>query len=298
MTGILFAIITVAAWGSWLAPSQTVPFKNQQIKTFYVAASNLVLAFCAGLFQGFKGLSVSTFWFPFSGGLIWAVSGYFAFLGTNRIGIARAIGIWAPLNIIASILWGILLFGEFLKTSGLGIIITISSILAIIIGILMIILFKEKAPGNQTKSDKKLQITGIIGAVIAGILWGSYFIPIRISSVSMWVAAFPLAVGIFVGSIILVLFTGKSIILEKPSHYLRVCITGILWGIGNYASLRMMELIGTGRGFTIAQLNVALNALFGIFLFKRPHPKSKAAVFTIIGIAIALAGGIVLGSFK
>jgi glucose uptake protein len=60
----------------------------------------------------------------------------------------------------------------------------------------------------------------------------------------------------------------------------------------------MMELLGTGKGFTIAQLNVALNALFGIFIFKRPPPKSKAALFTIIGIAIALAGVILLGSLK
>jgi glucose uptake protein len=298
MPGIFFAVITVIAWGSWLSPSQTVPFKNQQIKTFYVASANLALAFFVGLFQGFKGLSFQTFWFPFAGGLIWAVSGYFAFLGTNRIGIARAIGIWAPLNIIVSIIWGIALFGEFLETNCTGILLTILSIIAIIAGISLIIFSRDKEGDEKTEKSRHFAVTGILGAVIAGVLWGSYFIPIRISSISMWVAAFPLAVGIFAGSLILVLFTGKSIVLEKPSYYARVCITGLLWGIGNYASLKMMELIGTGRGFTIAQLNVALNALFGIFLFKQPPPRSKAAVFTFIGIAVALAGAILLGSLK
>lgn len=298
MPGILFAVITVIAWGCWLSPSQTVPFKNQQIKTFYVAVANLILAFFVGLFQGFKSLTFQTFWFPFAGGLIWAVSGYFAFLGTNRIGIARAIGIWAPLNIIVSIIWGIFLFGEFLKSDRMGILLTIFSVAAIITGISMIIFSGSRETGEKTAAGRHNTVTGILGAVIAGILWGSYFIPIRLSSISMWVAAFPLAAGIFTGSFILVLFTGKPVILEKPSYYARVCITGILWGIGNYASLKMMELIGTGRGFTIAQLNVALNATFGIFIFKRPHPKSKAAVFTFIGIAIALAGAILLGSLK
>jgi glucose uptake protein len=298
MPGILFAFITVIAWGCWLSPSQTVPFKNQQIKTFYVAASNLALALIVGLFQGFKDLSFRTFWFPFVGGIIWAISGYFAFLGTNKIGIARAIGIWAPLNIIVSIIWGIILFSEFLKSDSMGILLTILSIIALIAGISMIIFSRDSEPGKNTAGDRRNRIAGITGAVIAGILWGTYFIPIRISSISMWVAAFPLAVGIFSGSLVLVLFTGKSIVLEKPSHYVRVCITGILWGIGNYASLKMMELIGTGRGFTIAQLNVALNALFGIFIFKQPPPRSKAAVLTFIGIAIALAGGILLGSLK
>jgi glucose uptake protein len=32
MLGIFYALITVLAWGTWLAPSQNVPFKNQQIK--------------------------------------------------------------------------------------------------------------------------------------------------------------------------------------------------------------------------------------------------------------------------
>jgi hypothetical protein len=33
MKGIIFAIITVLAWGAWLAPSQKVQFANPQIKT-------------------------------------------------------------------------------------------------------------------------------------------------------------------------------------------------------------------------------------------------------------------------
>ncbi|MBN2441985.1 MAG: hypothetical protein JXJ04_11580 [Spirochaetales bacterium] len=87
--------------------------------------------------------------------------------------------------------------------------------------------------------------------------------------------AISLAVGIFTVSIILVLFTGKSIALGKPSYYARVSISGILWGIGNFTSLRMMELIGTGKGFTIAQLNVVIAAVFGIFLFKNLSPALK-----------------------
>ena len=311
MPGIFFAIITVCAWGSWLAPSQSIPFKNQQIKTFYVAAANLCLAFFAALFQGFKGLTPGTFWFPFAGGLIWAVSGYYAFLSTNRIGIARAIGIWAPLNIIVSLLWGIFLFGEFLQTSVPALVLTVLSVMAIIAGITLIIFAGDisgkksnsGASPSETEPEKPgskrhYLTTGIIGAVIAGILWGSYFIPIRISAISMWVAALPLAAGIFTGSLLLVLFTRESLLLEKPSWYFRVCLTGLLWGIGNFSSLKMMELIGTGKGFTIAQLNVALNALFGIFLFKEPQPGSKAAFFTLTGITIALAGSILLGSLK
>jgi glucose uptake protein len=316
MSGIFFAITTVIVWGLWLSPSQTIPFKNQQIKTFYVAVANFLLAFFIGLAMGFNGLTPLNFLFPFVGGVIWAVSGYYAFLATNRLGIARAIGIWAPLNILVSIGWGILLFGEFLKFDLLHLLLAISALGLILVGITIIIFSQDTAAEKETLDKEALPEstagsaavllrkksyylkTGIAGAVMAGILWGSYFIPIRISRLSMWLAAFPLAAGILAGSTVLVLFSKQSVILKKPTHYLRVAVTGLLWGVGNYTSLKMMELLGTGKGFTIAQLSVALNALASIFIFKQPHPRSKAALFTILGIALALAGGILLGSLK
>jgi len=30
MLGIFYALITLLAWGTWLAPSQNVPFKNRR----------------------------------------------------------------------------------------------------------------------------------------------------------------------------------------------------------------------------------------------------------------------------
>src|SRR5574338_126250 len=105
MLGVLYAAVTVLAWGSWLAPAQNIVFRNQQIKTFYVAAANLALASLVFVLQGARGLTWNVFWLPFAGGLVWAVSGFLAFTGTNRLGMARAYGIWAPLNVMVSIFW-------------------------------------------------------------------------------------------------------------------------------------------------------------------------------------------------
>ena len=91
--GIIYALVTVLAWGTWLAPSQNVPMKGQQTRTFYVTLAVMLLALIASIFVGFEGLNASTFWFPFLGGLIWALSGWSAFVGTNRLGMAKAFGI-------------------------------------------------------------------------------------------------------------------------------------------------------------------------------------------------------------
>ena len=203
MLGTLYAVITVLAWGTWLAPSQNIPFKNQQIKTFYVASASLVLAFFVTALQGgFSQITPEVFWPPFVGGLIWAVSGLCAFTATHKIGMARANGIWSPLNIVVSLFWGAVLFDEFLDTGPAGLVVLIVSVAVIIVGVLLIIFAKGR--GDMISNRRDLTI-GLLGAIGAGILWGSYFIPIKTSDVSLWIATFPLTIGIFVGSTVLML---------------------------------------------------------------------------------------------
>lgn len=295
MLGIIYAIVTVLAWGLWMAPSQNISFKNQQIKTFYVALANLLLATLVFLFQGFRGLTWQIFWLPFLGGLVWSVSGLLAFTATNRLGMARAFGIWAPINVGVSIFWGIVIFGEFLAARPLTLGLLALSLVIIIAGVLLIIFAKGFGGQNQ---PRRIFWTGLLSALGAGVLWGTYFIPIKLSAASMWVAAFPLSVGIFVGSTVLVAFTRQALSLDRAGNYLRVAITGVMWGIGNYGMLLLVEQLGAGRGFTISQLGVVVNGLTGVYLLKDPQPQSRAATLTLVGCTLATLGGILLGNLK
>lgn len=298
--GIIYALVTVLAWGAWLAPSQNVPMKGQQTRTFYVTLAVMLLALVASIFVGFDGLNATTFWFPVLGGLIWSLSGWSAFIGANKLGMAKAFGIWAPMNIVVAIVWGVVLFGEFLETDLKSLLIAILSFILIIGGILTIIF-----AGGDSSGDKKTKVNlaGLLGAMGAGVGFATYFIPIQIGTANnpefnMWIGTLPLSIGMFTGSAILMLVTKSSPKLEKGSHYARVMSTGVLWGIGNYGALAMMEIIGTGRGFTIAQLCVVVNALIGVYILKEPDPKSRAAKLTLVGVIIAMAGAIALGNIK
>ena len=75
MAGLIYAIVTVLAWGTWLAPSQNVPLKSQQVRTFYVTLAVLLLALSVALAGGVGTLTARSFWLPFLGGIIWAASG-------------------------------------------------------------------------------------------------------------------------------------------------------------------------------------------------------------------------------
>jgi glucose uptake protein len=299
MPEALYALIPIIAWGTWLAPSHNVHFPNQQVKTLYVTGANLVLALAVLLFQQagrLSAMSQPSFWLVFTGGVIWTLSGVCAFTATAQIGTARAFGIWAPLNIIVSILWGALLFGEFPSSDTSNLLRLTASLALIIPGVLLIIFAKGRA--ETRRGGGRIAWLGYAGAIGAGILWGSYFIPVKLADVSMWVGGFPLAFGMFASSVLLVFLARQSHKLSHSSDVLRTLLTGLLWGVGNFGMLLLVDALGAGRGFTIAQLSVVVNALVGIFLLKDPIPGSPSAWRTLFGCVLATLGGILLGNLN
>lgn len=304
--GITYAIVTILAWGSWLVPAQNVKFANEQVKAFYMGIAAVLGGVLVVLVRGEWGQLLNmAAWIPLIGGLLWAVSAYFAFVGCKHIGIAKAMGIWAPLNIVVSFIWGFTLFGQLKDTSLLLQLIAIESVVIVIIGILMII-FSEGSKVESSREKRHSPLLGVLASCIAGILWGSYYIPAAYlwgvtggeEIVSPWTSAFPLALGILIGTIVLVMVSGKSPRLERSEDYIRALASGVLWTAGNYGMLLMVREIGTGPGYTLASLCVIVNALWGIFLFKQPPPRSKAARLTLLGVLLATLAGIVLGNLN
>ena len=296
MRSLVYALITVFGWGTWLAPSQKVNFPNQQIRTLYVVATNLGIATVVALWQGSVWeLTAASFWPTFLGGLIWAVGGLCAFTSTNKLGMAKAFGIWAPLNIIVSLVWGAVLFHEFVNLSAETTLLLIAAIVMILAGVLLVIFAKGADEDGQEQGAFRL---GLAGAVGAGILWGSYFIPVKYSGVSPWAGAFPAALGMASGGALLALLSRQSWKLASSGDYLRTCLTGALWSVGNYGMLLLVDAIGAGKGFTISQTAVVVGALISIYWLHEPAPKTRAASLTFIGCVLATVGGIVLGNLK
>ena len=220
MDSLFYALITVLGWGTWLAPSQKVVFPNQQIRNFYVVATNLGIATAIALWQGSVwGLTSGTILLTFLGGVIWSVGGVCAFTATNKLGMAKAFGIWAPLNIVVSLIWGAILFHEFVNLSAENILWLIVAILIILVGVLLIIFAKGTNDDGREQGAFRL---GLSGAAGAGILWGSYFIPVKYSGVSLWAGAFPLALGMASGGTLLALLARQSWRLQSTNDYIRV----------------------------------------------------------------------------
>ena len=150
-------------------------------------------------------------------------------------------------------------------------------------------------------------LPGVVGAVLAGVLWGTYFIPAQAAHVSAQEADFPLAIGMVAGGAALAWRKDGSERTDDQadrgagrsrSGTLVLLFAGVMWGVGNLAALHLVAAVGAGRGFTIAQLSLPVNAMLGIYLFRNPAPRTRAAWVTQAGVLIAGVGGVLLGTLK
>jgi glucose uptake protein GlcU len=316
MTALL-ALTTILAWGFWIPVAQIMPGVPQRSRTFYVALGNAIFAGSALVIAGgHVSFGWRGFWLPLVGGVVWTVGGYSAFRASESIGLARASGSWTPLNIIVAFVWGALLFGEMDRFSTTDFVLLGVALVFVLSGTLFIVNSQDSqdsaggsgeagSRANDPQPTAKVRRAeaatsyrhGFLFAGAAGVLWGSYFIPAQWAKVPAQVANFPLALGILAAGTVLVMTTGRPTRLSPRGTAVQLS-AGLLFGIGNIALLGLVARIGTGVGFTIAQLSLLVNVSVGILVFKVPRPGSRAARVAVAGILLAGVGGLLIGNLR
>ena len=312
------ALITVLSWGTWIPVAQSVRGVEQRIRTFYVTIGNLVFAAAALLVAGGHiSIGWRGFWLPFAGGMLWTAGNFCAFRATEAIGLARAAGTWTPLNIIVAFVWGATVFGELSHFDAARYAVLVLALMMVFSGVALIVasqdVRRDDRPGSGPDAAGARPITeslpqpgsarrsvgrrGLLWAIGAGLLWGTYFVPAQWAHVPAQVGNFPLAIGMFVAGLALALPAGHAVKLSSGVTSVEMT-AGALWGIGNLALLGLVARIGTGAGFTIAQLSLLVNASIGIWIFKVPKPGTSAARTVLAGVVIAGIGGAVIGAIS
>jgi len=297
MTALL-AVITVVALGTWIPLAQLLPGTPERSRIFYVAVGNVVFAGLALLASGADVVfDWRSFWLPLAGGVVWTAGNYCVFRASATIGLARAAGTWTPLNIVVAFAWGAVLFGELDGFSAARFAVLGVAFLTVVAGVLLIAGSRDgrsEAPGSGKPAAAR---TGFLWAGAAGILWGSYFVPAQWAAVPPQVSNFPLALGILGGALALALPAGEPVKLGVRAAGAQLG-AGVLFGIGNLALLALVARVGTGTGFTIAQLSLAVNAGIGIWLFHVPQPGTSQARKVLTGIVAAGIGGCVIAAMR
>ena len=152
-------------------------------------------------------------------------------------------------------------------------------------------------PSTPARPRATTARAGFLWAGGAGVLWGSFFVPAHWAAVPSEVSNFPLALGILAGALVLALPAGEPVALGGRAASAQIG-AGVLFGIGNLALLALVARVGTGTGFTLAQLSLLVNASIGIWVFHVPEPRTRQARKVLAGIVIAGIGGCVIAALR
>ncbi|MBI2329765.1 hypothetical protein HYU94_00005 [Candidatus Daviesbacteria bacterium] len=196
-----------------------------------------------------------------------------------NLGLARAVPVSSSLVIILSFLWGGLVFGEMPSSLAAGFL----GIGLIIAGVILI-----SATGNiESQNTKK----GLAAAVLAGAIWGSQLVPLKLGNVATQDFFFPVCLGIMLSGLVIFIIKKGRFRKEAIKESL---LSGLIWNIGNLLSLISLSIIGLSKMGPISQSSTLVAVLWGVFYFKE-ITESRQKIQILIGALVLISGVITLG---
>ncbi len=212
-------------------------------------------------------------------GVLWGSANAISLVAVASLGLSRAVPIMSSLVILSSFLWGALVFREITS----GIIMGFIGIAFIILGVITV----SSTNNAQSKNIKK----GLLTAILAGLIFGSQLVPIKVGNVSTRDFFFPVCFGIFITGL---LISQVMKIEFKKEAVKESLLSGLIWNIGNLLSLLSLSIIGLSKMGPISQSAILVAVFWGLFYFKEVTQR-KQMMQVLIGAAVLLAGVVILG---
>ncbi|MCL4366535.1 GRP family sugar transporter [Patescibacteria group bacterium] len=273
--GFVAALGTALAWGTYMVPFKKSHSGNlvqfQLLITVGIGLSGLIAVLILGY-------SLNLNIYGLLSGVLWAMANAIFLVAVSNLGITKAVPVSSSLVIISSFLWGSLVFGEMQ-----GIAVGLVAIGLIIAGVVLI----STIGSNNSLNKKK----GLVAAVLAGLIWGSQLVPLKVGHVATRDFFFPACLGILITGA--AFFLAKRIPLKKEAIK-ESLLSGVIWNTGNLLSLVSLSIIGLSKAGPISQVSTLVAVIWGLFYFKEVTDV-KAKLQVLIGAIILLGGVIVLG---
>ncbi|MFH0937473.1 MAG: GRP family sugar transporter [Candidatus Daviesbacteria bacterium] len=287
--GYLFALITILIFGSWAVPTKTLG-QNPLVKTFWLTLGHLIVALAIFIFL-LKDLQFQGLIYPFLAGILWAIGMSCGYISIKHLGITRALGIFVPLQIVISALWGLIFFREAAALNSEKLILTIFSVsLLSLAALFMVLSGKEKQV-----SIGNLKI-GVIAAIVLAFFHGSFFVPLKASVLPYHVTFLALSLGMVLTAIIIIAYN-KLKIADSLVNIGKMTLSGLMLGVGNFTALLTIQYLGVSHGYPLTQLGIVINTLWGVFLFKEVK-SLRSRLLIAIGVLAAIIGAVILNSAR
>lgn len=273
--GFIFAIGAALAWGTYLVPFKISKSDNLPLFQALMGVGILISGF---IFSFLAGYPISFNIYGLISGFLWGIANFISLSVVANLGLSKAAPIISSLVILSTFLWGSFVFNE-LPT---GLVMAAIGILAIIVGIIIVSTIVK----TQTLNAKM----GLTAAIVAGLIFGSQLVPLKLGKVEPSDFFFSSTLGIFIVGVAIFLF--KRVKFKKEAITLSL-LSGVIWNIGNFLSLISVSLIGLAKSIPLTQVAILIAILWGVFYFKEVR-SGKSILQILFGALVLLTGVIVL----
>jgi glucose uptake protein len=279
--GFLFVLVSIALWGSYLVPQKTLgnvsPFLYQGLMAIGIVAAN-ILTF------SFLKYDFSFSIFGVVSGLAWSVGNIMFVKSIGMSGMSRAPPMSSGMIIILSMIVGIAIFAEPVKS-----VYMVAAAAALLVSGIYITaksVASEKGPKNPLR--------GLMFAAMAGTAFGLYLTPMKFFDVEIGSFLFSMTIGIAVGcAAIFMMYRPKVRIKAVPNGI----SSGVMWSFANTAAVLAVSSIGFAISLPLTQIAMLVSIAWGLLYFREIKAK-KNMTMIVIGSLILILGAFVLGFAK
>ena len=225
-------------------------------------------------------------------GSLWAVANTLTIFAIRNIGLSIAFPLWNS-NSLLGIFWGFLLFNELRNASRLRWLGVLGGAALMFVGGVLL----AGASSVQTHGQAML---GIAGALGAGVLWGTMYIPYRKAYLTgmsplSFVTFFAIGELGMVTVLAVVYCGGVRSLLSQLSLSRGVLfwlvLGGVMWVIGDIFQQYAAKYIGISRGIPLSNTNQLWGLIWGILVFAELRGSSRAIHFEVIAGSVLMALG-------
>lgn len=281
LIGFISIIFTIFIWGTWLIFSRKSserlnnPFVENVLITLGALLCNMIIFLVYALYSR-ESIDTSLFIYPFLSGILWSFAWLFAFIACSKIGVGKAMSIWAPSGMIVSFLWGVLYYREF----SWNLLYASLAIAIIVVGVISVIRIRN------SNDNHKILFSGAFFALLSSLIWGgTYLIPLKelSSQISPFITLLPLSIGMCTGAlaILIVRKNTQYLTVENIKNGYLIILSGFMWAVGNMFAIIAVLNIGIGKAYPLAELCGIVNAIFAIFFLKEITDKKKIYLFLV-----------------
>ncbi|AKF86966.1 hypothetical protein MFUL124B02_36020 [Myxococcus fulvus 124B02] len=223
----------------------------------------------------------------FASGACCAVGQTNQFRSFALLGVSTAMPAIVCLQLLGTSLIGVLVFHEW--PTGAKVALGTTGLVVVMLGVAMTS-YKEHHD-IKSRSERR---AGLLALLLCGAGLVAYVIIPKWFGVNGWDAILPQSVGLLTTAFLLSLRGEGRPFVKKT--WLNI-LPGLIWATGNLALLLADERVGVTTGFTVSQMGVIISTLGGVFLLGE-HKTRKELVLVFIGVALVIAGGILVGQAR